>query len=412
MAKKYSYNNLEDMKMLGEPLLTLLSSMAAEPVSGYAGMFTGDADTVESVQDMLTYEPRTESGKKGMQHLGKGVQSAMDMIGADDMSGYWKDRVVPSLQEELGTKGGAATAAGLAAIASVGMPGKANKIVDISELARQRRGKDMGYTDDVFHYSQSTNQGDPFESFDPDRKSLYDLGTHVGTEAQAQERFKGVNSLNLGKIEDMPEYDREHMTERSRHMTMPLKARLGKSLRLEDIMDWGDPSRIFNTLLDEGDINFKPESMDRIREARDIYKEWNDGPGYNFKSQREAIVEIRDIIKSEGYDSVIYSNKAEVPVDKMIPDEAEWQLVNEQKAMEIEIERTEKRKVGKSLQSVKDDQLRRQRAKLNEIKQKLKDTDSYIILDPKDVKSRNAKFMNEDNLMSFYGTTDQSQQVA
>ena len=64
------------------------------------------------------------------------------------------------------------------------------------------------------------------------------------------------------------------------------------------------------------------------------------------------------------------------------------------------------------MQSVKDDQLRRQRAKLNEIKQKLKDTDSYIILDPKDVKSRNAKFMNEDNLMSFYGTTDQSQQVA
>ena len=64
MAKKYSYNNLEDMKMLGEPLLTLLSSMAAEPVSGYAGMFTGDADTVESVQDMLTYEPRTEARKE------------------------------------------------------------------------------------------------------------------------------------------------------------------------------------------------------------------------------------------------------------------------------------------------------------------------------------------------------------
>ena len=60
-----------------EPLLTMGSSMVAEPLSGLAGIAAlpfgakASANAISGVQDSLTYQPKTDEGKEALQRLGQ-----------------------------------------------------------------------------------------------------------------------------------------------------------------------------------------------------------------------------------------------------------------------------------------------------------------------------------------------------
>lgn len=59
-----------------ETALHMGSSMVGQAVGGLAGIFTGNADNISKVQNALTYEPRTDSGKAILQNVGAGAEQA------------------------------------------------------------------------------------------------------------------------------------------------------------------------------------------------------------------------------------------------------------------------------------------------------------------------------------------------
>ena len=99
---------------------TITSGAIAEPVSGWTALLTGDPDAVEGMKSRMTYQPKTEMGKRALHAIGNTIQLATQKLGLDHMPGYWRDRVIPSLQEEAGTVVGSALGAGSLA-ALVGM---------------------------------------------------------------------------------------------------------------------------------------------------------------------------------------------------------------------------------------------------------------------------------------------------
>lgn len=99
---------------------TITSGAIAEPIAGLTALATNDPDAVEGMTSRMTYQPRTEAGRKALNAIGQGFQSAASAIGLDQMPGYWRDRVVPALQDTAGTTAGSALAAGsLAALVAM-----------------------------------------------------------------------------------------------------------------------------------------------------------------------------------------------------------------------------------------------------------------------------------------------------
>jgi hypothetical protein len=106
---------------VGEFAATLGTGAAAEVVGGWTALATGDANAVEGMRQRLTYQPRTRAGQIAMQSIGQDMQKLSDAAGLQHVSGYWRDRVVPALQEQAGPVAGSVLAAvGLAAMTALG----------------------------------------------------------------------------------------------------------------------------------------------------------------------------------------------------------------------------------------------------------------------------------------------------
>ena len=146
------------------------SASVAEPVAGLTALATGDSDAVEGMKSRMTYKPHTEVGKRAMERLGQDMQALSDAAGLDKMSGYWRDRVVPALQEQAGPIGGSAlAAAGLAAITALGEASPGGKAAGAS----RRFGTGEGGAIKAFH-------GSPH---DFDEFSMDAIGTGEGAQA-------------------------------------------------------------------------------------------------------------------------------------------------------------------------------------------------------------------------------------
>lgn len=67
-----------------EPALTMLSGMAAEPISGLAGIaglpFGKGPEFVEQTREALTFQPRTQEGREGLQSFGEFVQPLSNLL--------------------------------------------------------------------------------------------------------------------------------------------------------------------------------------------------------------------------------------------------------------------------------------------------------------------------------------------
>lgn len=106
------------------------------------------------------------------------------------------------------------------------------------------------------------------------RRSRNDLGFHFGTKGQAEDRF-------LLKTEHDP-YGTE--LGRVQHSTMPVYLSIRKPLRLPDIGDW------------RGD---------------NLWHELGGMPGFEAVRSDMTSARIRDIVKSMGYDGIVYKNTGE-----------------------------------------------------------------------------------------------------
>jgi len=107
-------------KAVGEFALVMGSASIAEPIAGlaaigtsiYTGKLDAGVDAIAKVQDALTYQPRTRAGQVAMRSIAKDVSNLAEVTGLNNLSGYWRDRVVPALQDNLGAVSGSLLAAG------------------------------------------------------------------------------------------------------------------------------------------------------------------------------------------------------------------------------------------------------------------------------------------------------------
>lgn len=157
---------------VGEFAAMIGTSSIAEPLAGIAGagsaLFSpsqgAGGRTVQSVRDALTYRPRTRAGQLAMQSIAKDVSHLSQATGAEHLSGYWKDRVVPALQENFGVISGSALAAvGLGLIGAFAemSPGK---ILPVGGM----RGAvgDLGDSGSPLFFHGTRQE---FDEFDPDK---------------------------------------------------------------------------------------------------------------------------------------------------------------------------------------------------------------------------------------------------
>lgn len=177
------------------------------------------------------------------------------------------------------------------------------------------------------------------EYFDP---NMVDLGVHVGTKGQANERLNDlvkkespVYSGGIFGAFDLPE-GHASRTPDSAFVTgegsaenaqiLPLKVRADYPLRMPDVGEW-DRSEVVmyyieKMLGEDGDPRLKEAFADfDFDELDDVRDQFYDNDEWKASVEnREFLDEIRDRIKDAGYDSIVYKNAVESSRDEGIQD--------------------------------------------------------------------------------------------
>jgi len=190
---------------------------------------------------------------------------------------------------------GGATALGMLPVVGDAASKAVRGGLDMSTAARMQRAAEQGKTVDVYH---GTNAD--YSSFDPER---LDIGLHVGTPEQAANRLRDTANPLIGGRSSYYA---------SGANILPLKANLGNSLVMPDVGDWGDSLQVLEELK-----NVKGFDKSKIQALIDDAEEamsssslkgmtWTETP-----ENKSFLNEIKDIIAGRGYDSIKYQNAVE-----------------------------------------------------------------------------------------------------
>jgi hypothetical protein len=159
----------------------------------------------------------------------------------------------------------------------------------MDEASRMARA-DAAYPQNVFHGTH-----DVFNEFDP---SMVDIGVHVGTARQAENRLKSLsNPFSSGRSN----------TVRTGANIMPLKTNFGKSLEMEDVGNWKD-SEILSRALEKKGIKVDG-LVDEASEVKSQYEhadDWLDSP-----ENRRNLDDLNAALREKGYGSIKYKNLVE-----------------------------------------------------------------------------------------------------
>jgi len=159
----------------------------------------------------------------------------------------------------------------------------------IDEASRMARA-DKAYPQNVFHGTH-----DVFNEFDP---SMVDIGVHVGTARQAENRLKSLsNPFSSGRSN----------TVRTGANIMPLKTNFGKSLEMEDVGNWKD-SEVLSRALEKKGIKVDG-LVDEASEVKSQYEDadnWLDSP-----ENRRNLDDLNAALREKGYGSIKYKNLVE-----------------------------------------------------------------------------------------------------
>lgn len=228
------------------------------------------------------------------------------------------------------------------------------RVLDMSPEARKERAEAMGFdTSKVWYHTTDAE-------FDRFKRKLNDVGIHFGTQGQAEDRLSYLTSGGRnGRSMDGAR-------------TIPVYVRVRNPLRLSDLGFWSAENLEYGLR----DAGFTPEE---IRQA--------------MRSSRSAngqLGSLRDLIKSKGYDGIVYKNTGEVGGAAALQAErdAAWEVV-----------KAAQKRRGKSLNTFHiEDQATPEYQAYKRAEDAAKNyreenaEDSIIVLDPANIRSVNAAF--------------------
>lgn len=280
----------------------------------------------------------------------------------------------------------------------------ARKAIKASESSRRmERARDLGYNKDVFH---STNQ-----DFDEIDTSKVDIGFHVGTKEQANNRSKNLQKEKLGlPFESDATFENKGIPlHREGSNIMPLKLRTsGEVLELPDIGNWDNSTFVARALAENRGGNVPKQLQDRafaISEliedfmetdeafelAMDINK-WTASP-----QNRGLLDELNTLIRDEGFSTIKYSNQYENTfLSKAAPRQ---EIVNRIDNLSEELAT-----VSDPIKRA-DIETRINTARQEAMDSQVNDAFSYIVLDPSDVRSTSAAFKDGESKNILAGAT-------
>lgn len=134
-----------------------------------------------------------------------------------------------------------------------------------------------------------------------------DLGLHTGTQQQANLRLKDVASQNRGYG------DRYTGGYEDGAQIQSLMVRPGRELEMEDVGDWRNSHQVIEGLIHNPKFaKHKRKLEDWYQESVETAEQFADSDEWLASAEnKEFIDEIRDLIRSDGYDSIRYVNQVE-----------------------------------------------------------------------------------------------------
>lgn len=266
----------------------------------------------------------------------------------------------------------------------------------------------MGYTHEAYHGTHAD-----FPAFDPE---MVDLGTHIGTTEQANERIRMLNANFHSRMAGADEGAN----------IIPLRAKLGKSFNLPDVGMWNDSSEVLNAIQEHGrrlNKGYAGDLSEEAEEANDLKRQFENLTGEDgwleSSENRELLRHVRGHLQDHGYGSVKYLNQVENAYGStagMRPEHKEkvnrlhsqirkiHSQVDERRPPlpdlgdpnpEEAIDRVLNWKTSDAMtphEKAQVDDLYGQVAKINDDPDAYHDSHSYIVLDPAHLRSRHARF--------------------
>ena len=236
--------------------------------------------------------------------------------------------------------------------------------------SREKRATELGYTHHGFHGTRAD-----VPAFDP---RMVDVGTHIGTDEQANQRLKHTRKWN---------------DDTAGENVIPVRAKLGKSFEMPDVGAWNDSVEVMNHMVAHG-ARMNPgwrwplhmtDVLGRTIDKRDQHQgNWKRGdPDWEQSPEnKHALSLINTHLQQNGYGSIKYHNIAE----------------NLHGAHPGMTEATKNRwnELNKIMANAKTaEEIQAASREMNELKTNPKhhnDRHSYIVLDPAHLRSRFAQF--------------------
>lgn len=173
---------------------------------------------------------------------------------------------------------------------------------DPTEAARIQRAIDSGRNKILYHGTHTD-----FPAVDP---SKVDLGLHLGTSEQATNRLtdlakakRGTNRYNDGA------------------QIMPAAVRLGNTLDMRDVGGWGDVGQLGLVLREHPELQARQSEIDELLDSADYLRSQfvaanrhMDDPSAAWvlsDDNKQILSDMRDLLTSDGYDSIKYHNEVE-----------------------------------------------------------------------------------------------------
>ena len=169
--------------------------------------------------------------------------------------------------------------------------------------SRMKRAEEMGFDTDAYH---GTNQPDI-----PELQSG-DIGIHVGDETAANVRLNDKAALSRG----VNRYSTRGKDFGDNANILPLKVKSENPLRMDDAGEWRDPIELAKGLRTSAIGSKNPDIhklLDDIQaDADTINRSYSDLEDYLSDPEIMGMVdELREAVKGAGYDSIVYRNFTE-----------------------------------------------------------------------------------------------------
>jgi hypothetical protein len=286
--------------------------------------------------------------------------------------------------------------------------------LEMNSEARMARADEQGLTKTLYHGTFAD-----IDAFDP---SMVDVGTHLGTAEQANERLKDLykyrNGMTTAEL-DLLSSDKfvGGSAADSGANVMPVRANLGKSLEMNDVGMWSDSEKVISELEDMPEFRGKFDDAWEELGVKDSYGDSQDW--INSTENREMLDEINAEIRRQGYDSIRYANQVENKYGNLAgtrPEVATRKKTLSDELKAIDLSRRPATREAPTIEDVKinpnavEEWIKesnvkasyspQQEQRMIQINQELKSLDelnkddiySYIILEPKNIRSTNAEF--------------------